>query len=89
MGTARYAWVTLLPLASSSVTTLTAGVPERPRQLLADGDRGRSARHVQGYVDTALTIIMMVCVIVILSSAVWRCTQVLRGRIAITPATAR
>jgi hypothetical protein len=30
-------------------------------------------------------VIMMVCVVVILSNAFWRCTQVLLGRIAIMP----
>jgi hypothetical protein len=29
---------------------------------------------------------MMVCVVVILASALWRCTQVIRGRVAIIPA---
>jgi hypothetical protein len=43
------------------------------------------ARHFQGYLNSALTVIMMVCVVVILASAFWRCAQVLRGRVAITP----
>jgi hypothetical protein len=30
---------------------------------------------------------MMVCVVMILVNAFWRCTQVLRGRIAIRPDT--
>ena len=30
-----------------------------------------------------LTVIMMVCVVVILANALWRCAQVLRGRLAI------
>ena len=41
--------------------------PERPRQLLADGRSAPNpATHFQGYVNTALTVIMMVCVVVIL-----------------------
>ena len=44
-----------------------------------------AGEHFQGYLNTALTIIMMVCVVVILANAVWRCTQVLRGRLAIMP----
>ena len=62
------------------------GLPERPRQLLADGDRaGPRARTFRATSNTALTIIMMVCVVVILANAAWRCTQVLRGRLAIMP----
>ena len=37
--------------------------------------------------NTTLTVIMLVCVVVILANAVWRWLQVLRGRIAIAPAT--
>jgi hypothetical protein len=44
------------------------------------------SRHLQGYVNTGLTVTMMVCVVVILASALWRCTQVIRGRVAIIPA---
>jgi hypothetical protein len=41
------------------------------------------SKHFQGYLDTVLTIIMMICVLVILTNALWRCAQVLRGRLAI------
>jgi carbon starvation protein len=88
MGKARYAWITAAPLAFVSITTLTAGVLSVrdnfwPLAVGADG-----SRHVQGYVNTTLTITMMVCVVVILASALWRCLQVLRGRIAVVPAAA-
>ena len=45
------------------------------------------AMHVQGYVNTTMTVIMLVCVVVILSNAVWRWTLVLRGRVAVAAAT--
>ena len=46
-----------------------------------------SRLHFQGYLNTVLTVIMMVCVVIILANAAWRCTQVLRGRLPI-PRTA-
>src|SRR4029079_1843588 len=60
-GKARYAWVTLLPLSFVSVTTMSAGVLS-VRDIfwpLAIGPN--PATHFQGYIDTALTVIMMVC----------------------------
>ena len=44
------------------------------------------ARHFQGYVNTSLTIVMMICVVVILSNAIWKWTRVLSGRQAIAEA---
>ena len=35
-----------------------------------------------GFLIDPLTVTMMLCVVVILASAMWRCAQVLRGRIA-------
>ena len=85
MGKARYAWVTGLPLAFVSVTTLTAGVLSVRDNFWPMATGPNPKLHFQGYLDSALTVIMMVCVVVILSNAFWRCTQVLRGRIAILP----
>jgi carbon starvation protein len=85
MGKARYIWVTALPLAFVSVTTLTAGVLSVRDNFWPMATGPDPSRHFQGYLDSALTVIMMVCVVVILSNAFWRCTQVLRGRIAIVP----
>jgi carbon starvation protein len=85
MGKARYAWVTAAPLAFVATTTLSAGVLSVRDNFWPMAVAPDPARHFQGYLNTALTVIMMVCVVMILASAVWRCTQVLRGRIAITP----
>jgi carbon starvation protein len=85
MGKGRYAWVTAMPLAFVSITTLTAGVLSVRDifwPLAIGADR---SLHVQGYVNSILTVIMMVCVVVILANAFWRCTQVLRGRLPIVP----
>jgi len=85
MGRARYAWVTAIPLAFVSVTTLTAGVLSVRDNFWPTAIGPDPSKHFQGYLDTILTIIMMVCVLVILANALWRCTQVLRGRLAIMP----
>src|SRR3954470_5796497 len=85
MGRARYAWVTAIPLAFVSVTTLTAGVLSIRDNFWPMAIATDASRHFQGYLNVVLTIIMMVCVLVILTNALWRCAQVLRGRLAIMP----
>jgi carbon starvation protein len=83
MGRARYAWVTGIPLAFVSITTLSAGVLSVRDNFWPLAVGLDPSKHVQGYLDTVLTVIMMVCVVVILANALWRCAQVLRGRLAI------
>ena len=85
MGKARYAWVTAAPLAFVATTTLTAGVLSVRDNFWPMAIGPDPARHFQGYLNSGITVIMMVCVVAILVSACWRCTQVIRGRIAITP----
>jgi carbon starvation protein len=79
MGKARYAWVTGLPLAFVSITTLTAGVLSVRDNFWPMAIGADPSRRFQGQVDTAVTIIMMVCVVVILANATWRCVRVVRG----------
>ncbi len=86
-GKARYAWVTMAPLAFVSITTLTAGVLSVRDNFWPMATGPNPAAHVQGYVNTMLTVVMMVCVVVILSNAAWRWLQVLRGRIEVATAT--
>ena len=62
------------------MTTLTAGflsVRDNFWPLAIGPD---PARHFQGYLDSTLTVIMMVCVVVILASAVRRWMLVMTGR---------
>jgi carbon starvation protein len=87
MGRARYAWITAMPLGFVSVTTLTAGVLSIRDNFWPMAISHDASRHFQGYLNVLLTIIMMVCVLVILTNALWRCAQVLRGRLAIMPDT--
>jgi len=80
IGRARYAWITLLPLSFLSVTTLTAGflsVRDNFWPLAVGPD---PAMHFQGYLDSALTVTMMVCVVIILVSAVRRWVLVAAGK---------
>jgi carbon starvation protein CstA len=72
-----------MPLAFVSITTLTAGVLSVRDNFWPMAIGLDPAKHFQGYLNTILTIIMMVCVILILANALWRCAQVLRGRLAI------
>ena len=86
-GKARYAWVTLMPMSFVSVSTLTAGAMSVRDNFWPLAIGANPATQFERYIDTALTVIMMVCVVIILTNAVWRWMQVLRGRIEVAPAT--
>jgi carbon starvation protein len=71
-GRAKYAWVTIVPMAFVGVTTLTAGWKNifalyLPQISIAE-------TQVQGIVNLLLTSIIMICVVVILGNAIpkWR-----------------
>ena len=78
-GRARYAWVTILPLSFVSVTTLTAGAMSVRDSFYPMAIGPDLTKHFQGYLNSVVTIVMMVCVLVILSSAVLRWVRVLNG----------
>ena len=80
IGRAKYAWVTFLPLCFVATTTLTAGylsVRDNFWPLTASPNVGL---HMQGYVDSICTVIMMVCVVIVLMAAARRWMLVLTGR---------
>ena len=87
-GRARYAWVTLGPLAFVAVTTLTAGVLSVRDSFYPMTVSPDAALHVQGYVNTISTIVMMILVVVILASAVLKWAGVLSGRVKVLPSAA-
>jgi carbon starvation protein len=87
IGRARYAWVTLMPLLFVATTTLTAGVLSVRDNFWPMAIGPNPAVHFQGYLNTLLTVVMMVCVVVILANAVWKWLQVLRGGTEVAPAT--
>jgi carbon starvation protein len=84
-GKARYAWVTMIPLLFVSITTLTAGVMSVRDNFWPMAIGPDTALNFQGYLNTGLTVIMMLLVVVILANAVWRWIQVLRGRVQAVP----
>jgi carbon starvation protein len=74
-GKVRYAWVTLVPMLFVSVTTLVAGGLNITRNfwpLTLNPDTA-----TQGYINSILTLIMMVCAIIILFEAFRRWYKVL------------
>jgi len=78
-GRARYAWVTILPLSFVSVTTLTAGAMSVRDSFYPMATGPDFTKHFQGYLNSVVTVVMMVCVLVILSSAILRWVRVLNG----------
>jgi carbon starvation protein len=84
-GRARYAWVTMAPLAFVSVTTLSAGVLSVRDNFWPMAIGADAALHFQGYVNSIMTIVMMICVLVILTSAVLKWVGVLTGRVEPVP----
>lgn len=79
VGRARYAWVTLLPMLFVATTTLSAGVLSVRDNFWPMAIGPNAALHVQGYLNSILTVVMMVCVLVILASAAWRWLTVVSG----------
>jgi len=78
-GRARYAWVTLVPLAFVSVTTLSAGALSVRDNFYPMAIGSDEALQFQGYLNSIVTVVMMLLVVVILSSAIWRWVRVLNG----------
>jgi carbon starvation protein len=71
-GRAKYAWVTIVPMAFVAVTTISAGVLSVRDNFWPMATRGTDAVRIQGFVNTTLTIAMLVCVGVILTCAFLR-----------------
>ncbi len=72
LGRSRYAWVTAAPMAFLATTTLGAGFLSVRDNFWPKAMGTNPAVHVQGWVDTVLTIIMMICVVIVLSAAIRR-----------------
>jgi carbon starvation protein len=89
MGKARYAWVTAVPMAFVAVSTLTAGWLTVKNVFYPMAIGPNPALHIGGWVNTILTLLMMVCVMITLFSAFRRCLAVIQGRApALTVASA-
>jgi carbon starvation protein len=84
MGRTKYAWVTFLPLCFLSVTTMTAGFMSIRDNFWPLAVNVNPDLHVQGYVLSISTSIMMVCCVIILTAAARRWVKVLSGRASTT-----
>ena len=74
-GRARYAWVTILPMAFVATTTISAGILSVRDNFWPMAMGADPATRIQGYVNSVLTIIMLGLVGVILSAAARRWRQ--------------
>jgi carbon starvation protein len=74
-GKARHAWVTLVPMLFVSVTTLTAGWLNIVDNFLPLTANPGSA--LQGYVNSIMTAVMMICAVIILIESLRRWYRVL------------
>jgi len=83
LGRQRYAWITFLPLCFLSVTTLTAGALNIRDNYWPMAVGVDSALHVQGYVNTFCTGVMMACAVIILVTTSYRSLAVLTGRMRV------
>jgi carbon starvation protein len=81
MGRAKFAWVTIAPLAFLSVTTLTAGVLTI-RDIFWPLTKN-PATAVNGWVDVIAMAIMLICAVILLVSAVRRWLLVLSGKVSV------
>jgi carbon starvation protein len=82
-GRQRYAWVTFMPLSFLSVSTLYGGFLSIRDNYWPKAIGTNPALHVQGYVDAICTAIMMVCAVIILTSAARRWSLVLSGKVPV------
>ena len=81
-GRAKVAWVTIVPLAFLSVTTLTAGYLSIRDNFWPLTDSPVPATYIQGYVDSIAMAIMLVCAVIIFAAALRRWSLVLTGKVA-------
>ena len=77
-GKARYSWTTILPLSFVATTTLVAGWESITDIFWPLAQRADTA--AQGYVNTALTAILMAASVIILADSVRRWTRGSRGQ---------
>jgi carbon starvation protein len=83
LGRARYAWVTFVPLCFVTTTTLTAGYLSIRDIFWPMTSAADASLHVQGYVNSICTAIMLVCAVIVLTATGRRSLAVLSGRLPI------
>jgi carbon starvation protein len=83
LGRAKYVWVTFVPLCFITITTLTAGYLSVRDNFWPMTTAADASLHVQGYVNSICTSIMLLCAVIILAATSRRSLGVLRGRLPI------
>ncbi|MEO6462281.1 MAG: carbon starvation CstA family protein, partial [Candidatus Eisenbacteria bacterium] len=80
-GKGRYAWTTVVPMAFVAVTALSAGTLSIRDNFLPLTRLPDPGKVLQGWIDTTLTALMMVCVVFVLVEAVlaWRRSPAVRA----------
>ena len=80
LGRARYAWVTLTPMAFVATTTISAGVLSVRDTFWPMAMSSDASVRAQGLLNTGLTVLMLACVFTILCAATHRWWSVARRR---------
>jgi carbon starvation protein len=82
-GRAKYAWVTITPLAFVATTTLTAGYLSIRDNFLVEAAKPETM--FRGYLNTTLTAIMMTCMVIVLLDSILHWRKVMRGVPVVEP----
>jgi carbon starvation protein len=80
-GKTKYAWVTILPMTFVGVTTLTAGWKNVANIYLPQAFETKT--RVQGIINTSLTVIIVICVLIILFDAIPKWIKIWQGKTSI------
>jgi carbon starvation protein len=83
IGRAKYVWVTAVPCAFVAITTLTAGYLNIVDTFWPMAIGTNANVHIQGYVNTICTVIMMICAVIILGATLRRSLAVINGRVPV------
>lgn len=78
-GKLKYIWITVIPMSFVGITTITGGIKNLLNiyipQMMADATR------VQGSINTVLTLVILVCVVVIISEAGLKWVRMSRSKV--------
>lgn len=78
-GKLKYIWITVIPMSFVGITTITGGIKNLINiyipQMMADTTR------VQGSINTVLTLVILVCVVVIISEAGLKWVRMSRSKV--------
>jgi carbon starvation protein len=67
-GKIKYAWITILPMIFVGITTISAGYLNLKNLFIPQ--ISNDATHIQGIINSGLTVIILLCVIAVIADAV-------------------